>query len=37
MLHSFECLWIAEETGHVDQKIVIKSAHFVWFPLQDAP
>ena len=35
-MQSLECLWIAEEAGHIDQKIVIESSRFLGFALQES-
>ena len=36
MVKSLECVWIAEETGYIDEKIVIESGRFLGFALQES-
>ena len=35
MLKRFECLRVAEEAGHIDQKVVIERSRFRGFALQE--
>ena len=36
MVKSLECVWIAEEAGHIDEKVVIKRSRFLRFALQES-